>query len=171
MGAAQPQQRPSNEVPRARWRLDAAATLAREAWDLNGSHEWLGGAIGGVDLRVWRGVSLRSELQALRVAQDGADAWLRGWTIGTRLRGHQPTLRPLVDVAVGLSHATTAVPAGGTRFNYLALIGAGVEAPFGAARLAVTGRWLHASNNGREGHARNPDIQSLGLVIGVGWEY
>jgi hypothetical protein len=105
------------------------------------------------------------------VNQEADDAWLRGFTVGTRLRWGQASVRPVVDVAVGLSDTTRPVPPGGTAFNYLAIIGAGVEVPLRAVVVSVTGRWLHASNNGREGRHNNPDIQSLGAVVSVGWEY
>jgi hypothetical protein len=91
--------------------------------------------------------------------------------VGTRGRWGRGSLRPVVDVAVGLSNATRPVPPRGTSFNYLAAIGAGFEMAPRPAVVTVTGRWWHASNNGREGRQRNPDIQSLGVVVGVGWEY
>jgi hypothetical protein len=153
------------------WRIDVGVAGLREAWDFNESTESLAGAVAGVDRRVWRGVAVRGELLALRVIQDDEGSWLRGFTVGTRMRWGQGSLRPLVDLSVGLSTATQPVPARGTRFNYLAAVGAGVELPLGRARLTVTGRWLHASNNGREGRHRNPDIQSLGGVVSIGWEY
>jgi len=155
------------------WRVDVGAAVLREAWDFNQSTESLAGAVLGVDRRVWRGLAVRGELLALRVMQDDDDGWLRGVTVGTRLRWGQGSLRPkpVVDVAVGLSSATRPVPPGGTSFNYLAAIGAGVEMPLRPAVVTVTGRWLHASNNGREGRHRNPDLQSLGVVVSVGWEY
>jgi hypothetical protein len=153
------------------WRVDVGVTGLREAWDLNESTESLAGVVAGVDRRVWRGAAVRGELLALRVIQDPEGTWLRGFTVGTRMRWGQGSLRPLVDLAVGLSSATQPVPARGTTFNYLAAVGAGVELPLRRARLTVTARWLHASNNGREGRHRNPDIQSLGGVVSVGWEY
>jgi hypothetical protein len=153
------------------WRIDVGVAGLREAWDFNESTESLAGVVAGVDRRVWRGVAVRGELLALRVIQDDEGSWLRGFTVGTRMRWGQGSLRPLVDLSVGLSTATQPVPARGTRFNYLAAVGAGVELPLGRARLTVTGRWLHASNNGREGRHRNPDIQSLGGVVSIGWEY
>lgn len=153
------------------WHTDLSGTIAREAWDFNGNTEWLAGAVAGVDRRLWRAVSARGEALALRVAQQGPDAWLRGFTLGTRFRTGPSRARALVDVAVGLSNATVAAPPRGTRFNYLAVVGAGVELPCGGVRLTVTGRWLHASNNGREGRARNPDIQALAAAIGIGWEH
>jgi hypothetical protein len=47
------------------------------------------------------------------------------------------------------------------------VIGSGIETQMRGALVTVTGRWLHASNNGREGRGRNPDVQALGVVIGV----
>jgi hypothetical protein len=126
--------------------------------------------VAGVDRRVWKGLAIRGELLALRVMQE-EDAWLRGFTVGTRVRGGHGRVRPVADVAVGLSSATRPVPSGGTAFNYLAVIGAGIEMPLRPAVVTVTGRWLHASNNGREGRHRTPDIHSLGAVISVGREY
>jgi hypothetical protein len=158
-------------VTAAAWQVDLAGTFLGEAWDLNGSTEWLGGFIAGLDRRVWRGVAIRGEALALRVWQRGDDAWLGGATIGTRMRWPRRVVSPVVDVAVGLSQANRPLPPRGTSFNYLAVIGGGIEVPVRPVFLTVTGRWLHASNNGRDGRDRNPDIQSLGLVFGVGWRY
>lgn len=153
------------------WHIDVGVAAFREAWDFNESTESLGGVVAGVDRRVWKGLSLRGELLALRVMQEADDAWLLGFTVGTRIRWGQERVRRVMDVAVGVSDATRPVPPRGTSFNYLAVIGAGVETPLRSAVVSVTGRWLHASNNGREGRHRNPDIQSVGAVVSVGWEY
>ena len=138
-----------------------------EAWDYNESTEWLTGVMVGVDRRVWRGLAIRAEALVQRVFQEGENAWLAGGTVGARARWRRRTTSPVLDIAVGLSDANRPVPPRGTSFNYLALIGAGVEMPLGRLSATVTGRWLHASNAGREGNHRNPDIQSLGLVFGV----
>ena len=153
------------------WHVDVGGIVLREGWDLNGGTEWLAGATVGVDHAVWRGVALRAEAVALRVVQQREDAWLRGFTLGTRMRWGRGRTRPFADVSVGLSHSTTSVPPTGTRFNYLAVIGFGIERHTGPVILGVTGRWLHASNNGRDGRHLNPDVQSLGALISVGWEH
>jgi hypothetical protein len=127
--------------------------------------------VAGVDRHVWNAVALRGEVMAVRVVQRGDDGWLGGFTVGTRLRWAGDGWRPLLDVAVGVSHATERIPPSGTQFNYLAVIGGGAERRVGAVLVAVTGRWLHASNNGREGRHLNPDIQSLGTLVSVGWEH
>jgi Lipid A 3-O-deacylase (PagL) len=140
-----------------------------EAWDRNESTEWLTGVMVGVDRRVWRGLAIRGEALVQRVFQEGENAWLGGFTIGTRARWRRRTWSHVADIAVGVSDASHPLPPRGTSFNYLALIGAGIQRPLGRLSATVTGRWLHASNAGREGSHRNPDIQSLGLVFSVGW--
>lgn len=152
------------------WHSDLSTTILIEAWDRNEGREQLAGAAAGVDRRVWRSVAVRAEALALRVWQAGPDAWAGGVLVGPRLRWMAPSPRPYVDVAVGWASASVPVPPRGTRGNYLAAIGSGVELPAGSVRLNLGVRWLHLSNNGREGRHRNPDIQSLGVVFGVGWE-
>jgi hypothetical protein len=151
------------------WHVDTAAVVLREAWDYNGSSETLAGVTLGADRRVWHGVAVRGEIVALRVEQVDGDAWLGGFTVGMRLRWGGAGRRPFTDVAVGSSNATRPVPSGGTRVNYLAVIGAGIERPAGPMTLSMSARWTHVSNNGREGRRRNPDIQSLGVAVGFGW--
>lgn len=148
-----------------------SAALLLEAWDLNESHEWMGGATAGLDRAIWRGLAWRADLFLLRVLQEGTDAWLRGITTGVRIRGSSAGRRPFVDIAVGISDATWPTPPRGTRVNYLAALGAGVEAPGRGMSLTLAGRWLHVSNNGREGRHLNPDLQALGVTLGVGWEH
>lgn len=142
-----------------------------EAWDLNESHERVGGVAAGLDRAVWRGLALRADLFLLRVLQEGADPWLRGMTTGVRIRGSSAGRRPFIDVAVGIADATRPTPPRGTRVNYLAALGAGIEAPWRGISLTLAGRWLHVSNNGREGRHLNPDLQTLGVTLGVGWEH
>ena len=162
-GTAGAQERP--------WHLDGAVAALAEAWDYNESRESLAGATFGIDRDIWRRVAARSEVLLLRVRQRGHDGWLRGFTIGSRARWPGRPGSPFVDVAVGLSHATVAVPLRGTTFNYLAVIGGGIDIPVNAVQLCIGARWLHVSNNGREGRGRNPDIQSIGAVVGVGWKH
>jgi hypothetical protein len=150
--------------------VDVGAMVLREAWDFNRTPETLSGITIGADRTLWRGVAVRGELLGVRVFQQPRSAWLAGFTVGTRVRRQAGAVRPLLDIAVGLSGATEDVPAGGTRFNYLAVLGGGLERSMGSVIVSVTGRWFHASNNGREGRHRNPDVQSLGAVVSVGWE-
>jgi hypothetical protein len=152
--------------------VDVAAAALTEAWDLNGERETLAGVIAGVEQRLWRAFFLRVEGTVLRVSQQSEDAWLRGVSVGTRLRWGTGRVVPFVDLAVGASHATERVPPAGTQFNLLAQAGGGARIALSETLgVDLAARWFHVSNNGREGRARNPDIQSLGAVVAVGWRW
>jgi hypothetical protein len=154
------------------WHVDVVGTALFEAWDYNQSRELLGGISVGAERRVWKALQLRTEGLILRVNQEGPDAWLRGLIVGARGRWQASHVNPFVDVAVGVSSATTRVPARGTAFNYLVVVGGGIRIPVrNRMSLDLGGRWLHLSNNGREGDHRNPDIQALGPFLAIGWSY
>ena len=154
------------------WQVDIAGAALVEAWEFNESKESLAGLVLGAEGRLWKGLRVRFEGVLLHVNQVGTDGWLRGLTIGTRTRWDAPRIKPFVDVAVGASEATVDIPARGTRMNFLALAGLGIHVPIQKRlTLDIGGRWFHVSNNGREGRHRNPDIQSLGAVIAIGWVY
>ena len=150
------------------WRVDLGATALAEAWDYNESREVLAGVAVGVERRLWKPLGLRVEGLALHVAQQPRDAWLTGIAVGTRARWLDAVARPYIDLAVGLAGATRDVPQRGTAFNYLIVAGGGVAVPAGRLWVDVGARWLHISNNGRAGRARNPDVQSLGLSVAIG---
>jgi len=153
------------------WHVDVGGMALVEAWDVNQQRESLAGVTAGVERRVWQTLGLRLEGWIVRAFQTGDDAWVRGFGIGPRWRWGSGNLRPFVDLAVGLSHATAGVPPGGTQFNYAALAGGGFQIGRGRPRFDVGARWLHLSNNGRESRARNPDVQALGAVVAIGWSY
>lgn len=156
----------------ASWQVDVSGSAFAEAWDVNESNERLAGLAGGAEARVGRALRLRVEGVMLHVNQAGADAWLRGFTIGARTRWSLSRIKPFIDLAVGISDSTSPVPVRGTRVNFLALAGGGVQVPMrGRVVLDLGARWFHVSNNGREGRHRNPDIQALGAVIAIGWMY
>jgi hypothetical protein len=145
-------------------------TAMVEAWDLNERHEILNGLSAGIDVRVWRGVAIRGDGWLLHVDQRGEDAWVRASTLSMRVRGRAATVRSFFDIGAGGSRAGLPIPPGGTRFNYVLLLGGGIEVPMSGAHVTLGARWLHFSNNGRGGH-RNPDIQSLGGFAGIGWTF
>jgi hypothetical protein len=150
------------------WHVDGGVAAFVESWDVNDARESLAGVVAGVDRRVWKALAFRTEGVVLRVSQAGGDAWLRGFTIGVRNRWRRRRVAPFVDLAAGLSDSTRPVPPSGTAFNFLIASGGGIEIPLGRASLDLSARWFHVSNNGREGN-RNPDIQTLGLMIGMGF--
>jgi hypothetical protein len=158
---------PAAHAQAPRWHLDAGAAGLVEAWDYNESREAIAGVTAGVDARVWKLLAVRTEGLVLHVTQSGRDAWLRGVTLGVRGRWHHTPLRPFVELAGGISTTTAPVPPRGTSFNYLLVSGGGVAVPLRGAALDLGLRWLHVSNNGREGRHRNPDIQSLGVTAAV----
>lgn len=153
------------------WQVDVGAITLVEAWDLNEQRESLTGVVAGLERRVWRTLGLRGEGWILRAFQDGDDAWVAGFGIGPRWRWGTGNVRPFVDLGAGLSHATAMVPPRGTKFNFVAQAGGGVQVGLGRVRVDLGARWLHLSNNGREGRASNPDIQALGAVVAIGWSY
>jgi hypothetical protein len=142
-----------------------------EAWDLNAGREWLAGLQTGLDRRVWRGMAVRAEALVLHVRQDTDDGWLRGGTIGMRVRSRSSGTRIYFDLAGGRSHATGEVPPGGTRVNYLLMLGGGIEFPWSRAHVNAGARWFHVSNNGSHGRHRNPDVQGVGAYAGLGWRF
>lgn len=162
-----------------RWTVDVTPASYVEAWELNESVEHLTGVQAGVDRRVWRAMAIRAEGMLLHVHQAGDDTWLHATSLGFRTRrpfdfaqgGRARTAQLFLDVAGGWAGAGKRVPPTGTRYNYLALIGGGVEVPWSHVRVTLSARWLHLSNGGREGPRANPDIQSLGGFAGLGYSF
>jgi hypothetical protein len=142
-----------------------------ESWNLNSNgREWL--VDGGFSVW-WAPVdraTLLVEFHATRVFQTSLrNAFVTGLVPIVRLQVLDRLPWGLfAEAGLGPSWSDTAVPAGGTRFNYLALAGLGVSRRVARHTSATVGfRWMHVSNNGREGHDRNPDIQGLGGVGAV----
>ena len=168
--AAEDGRPPAEPFARNSLGVEFGATALVEAWNLNERREWL--ACGHVS--VWWAlhdrVALVMELQATRVMQSPARAgFVQGFTPLVRFR--LATLRPLglfAELGPGISWSDTRVPPRGTRFNYLWVVGGGVSRRLARHAEAVAAfRWLHLSNNGREGRDRNPDIEALGPYAGV----
>jgi hypothetical protein len=115
-------------------------------------------------------VTLVVDLHATRVFQEPLrDAFVTAVTPGVRLQIHRGEAWDLFsEIAAGPSWSDTAVPDGGTRFNYFGYAGIGVSHRLGRQVHGTAGlRWLHLSNNGREGHDHNPDIQALGGYVAI----
>ena len=163
--------RPAVDDPFARgsWHLELGAHGALETWNYNISHEEMVSGYAGLTYGLGRGVVLRVGSPLYYVDQRGTNAYLLGVTWGVRGRvSRRKAWSVYWEFDVGLSDADTYVPAGGTRFNYLALGGGGVSVRLRPGVHAVAGlRWVHVSNNGLAGRSRNPDIEAVGPTLGV----
>jgi hypothetical protein len=153
------------------WTVDVTPASYVEAWEFNDSVEHLTGLQAGADRRVWRALAIRGEGTLLHVHQDGQDTWVRGATVAMRARLGTRRARLFLDVGAGAATAALRVPPTGTRFNYLFVVGGGLEAPWSRFHATLGARWLHLSNGGREGRLANPDIQSLGGFAGLGYRF
>jgi len=144
--------------------------LLDEAWNLNGSRE---GLVEG-SVSVWwaflNRATLVVDVHATRVFQQPSrDAFVTGVTPGVRFQiVRREPWDLFAEIGVGPSWSDTVVPPRGTRFNYLGHTGIGLSRRLGRQVHGIAGfRWLHLSNNGREGHDRNPDIQAVGGYAAV----
>jgi hypothetical protein len=154
--------------------IELGCGLLGEAWNLNRGREWLADG----RLSVWwaflNRASLVVEVHAIPVFQrPSRDAFVTGITPSVRLQILRMERADLFsEIGAGPSWSDIVVPQGGTRFNYLGHAGLGLSRRVGRQVHAVAGfRWIHLSNNGREGHDRNPDIQALGgyAAVSVGF--
>lgn len=151
------------------WHLELALHGALETWNYNTSREELSGLSAGVTYGLTEGLVLTTRAPLYYVGQRGKDALLFGVIAGVRSRVFGgPRASMFVEFDVGISEADTITPPRGTRFNYLALGGAGGTFALGR-RVHLLGviRWIHVSNGGRAGRSRNPDIEAVGPQIGV----
>lgn len=146
------------------WHLELGGQGALETWNYNISHEDLCGLDIGLTYGLGKGITLRAAWPFYYVAQRGTSAYLLGTTIGIRARIYRHgRLSVFLEGQVGVSEADTFVPPRGTRFNYLAIGGAGFTTRLGPGLHLLTGLKLtHVSNNGLAGPARNPDIEAVG---------
>jgi hypothetical protein len=152
-----------------RWHLEIEGHAAVEAWNYNISHEELYELSEGVAYGIRNGLVLRVNQRLAYVSQRSEDAVLLGVTIGARGRVYQRGhVSAFLQGDIGLSHTAVATPPRGTRFNYLAIGGAGVMI---RARprlhLVATLQLIHVSNAGVKGPGRNPDIEAIGPSIGM----
>lgn len=154
--------------------VEITGTYQTEAWNLNGSRERLAGGGVGVWWEFHERLAVLVDLRLIRVFQVTArDAYVLGVMPLLRWQVHDATpWTAFVELGPGVSWSSTEVPLQGTRFNYLALLGAGVTRRVGGSAEVIAGlRWLHISNGGREGGTRNPDLQMLGPYAGVRLAY
>jgi len=160
---------PDDPFARRAWSLELGSHVALETWNYNLSHEEMLSAFTGVTYGVGKGVVLKVGSPLYHVWQRHTDGYLFGITWGVRSRiVRRPRWSAFWEFDVGLSESDTYVPPGGTRFNYLALGGAGVTIRVRPGIHALAGlRWIHVSNNTLAGRSRNPDIEAVGPMLGV----
>ena len=168
--AQQPQPPSSDDLfADAAWHLELGVHGAIETWNYNNSHENMFAATVGVSYGLKKNLAIVISAPLYYVEQRGSDAWLLGATWGVRWRVlTRGRASIFVEVEVGVSKAETYTPPRGTRFNYLALGGAGVAVRLVRNTHLLTGfKWVHVSNNGLAGRDRNPDIEAVGPHIAV----
>jgi hypothetical protein len=162
---------PRSEDPfeRRGWHLELSADLALEAWNYNANREEMYGIAPGITYGLREGLVLTAGGPLYYVSQRGVDAFLLGATFGVRGRVlRRGRTAGFVEFQVGASHADTYTPPRGTRFNYLALGGAGVTVRLRRhTHLLAALKWVHVSNNSLAGRDRNPDIEAIGPRIGL----
>ena len=163
---AQPNTTPNLDDPFATrgWHLELGGHWAPETWNYNRSREVIEGLRAGVTYGVGNGITLLAAGPLYHVSQRGVDGYLLGATFGVRGRVlRRRRLAAYLEFEVGVSESDTFVPPGGTRFNYLALGGAGTTIRLGHGIHLVAGlKWTHVSNNSLAGRSRNPDIEAVG---------
>lgn len=167
--AAQTERQLDDPFARGAWNFQLAAQAAFELWNYNGNHEEMYGFVPGLSYGLSDAVAAVVAFPMYYVNQDGVDAGLQGITFGLRSRLYRHRkVSIFFDFEVGVSYADTYTPPRGTRFNYLALGAVGTIVPVGRGLDLMTGvRLIHVSNNGLAGRDRNPDIEALGLHVGV----
>lgn len=153
----------------AGWHLEISTDLALETWNYNGNREEMYGVVTGFTYGLRDGLVLTASAPLYYVSQRGVDAFLLGGTFGVRGRIFRARRSSVfAEFQLGISQADTATPPRGTRFNYLALGGAGVVVPVTRhTHVLAALKWVHVSNASLAGRDRNPDIEAVGPRIGV----
>lgn len=154
---------------RRSWTLELSSHAAVETWNYNISHEEVYGLAAGITYGIHDGLALTASGPLYYVDQRGVDAWLLGAAVGVRGRlCRRGRVTAFWEIEAGVSEADTFTPPRGTRFNYLALGGAGVTIRLRrGVHLLGAIEWIHLSNNGLAGRDRNPDIEAVGPRMGV----
>ena len=150
----------------------AAAPLI-EIWNLNGHRE----PMGQLTASFWGAVSdrfnLGVEFQHDFVIQHTPGAFVQGILPLIRWRfADTPAWDWFVEAGPGVSWSDLDTPPRGTRFNYLFQAGAGAMRRMARSQqLVLAYRFLHLSNNHREGRERNPDLEMMGVYLGWAFSF
>ena len=150
--------------------VEIGGGLFTEAWNSNGTHEWMGEGVFSVSWAFKDGAALVVEFHAagIKQAQPRA-AFVNGLVPVLRWRVvNRGATTMFFDVGAGVSWSDTAVPPRGTRFNYLLVTSVGVTHQLGRQMHAVAAaRLVHLSNASLMGRDHNPDIEALGGFLGL----
>jgi hypothetical protein len=151
--------------------IEFAAVPLIEIWNLNDHREPMIGISGTAWGAVSRRFSVGVEFHHTFVIQHTPGAFVQGISPLIRWRvGEAAGWRWFVDGGPGISWSDLDTPPRGTRFNYLFQAGAGAMRRMTRGQhLVVAYRFLHLSNNKREGRDRNPDLEMMGLY--AGWAF
>jgi hypothetical protein len=142
-----------------------------EIWNLNGHRE----PMIEMNASFWGAVtdrfSLGFEFRHAFVIQHTPGAFVQGISPLFRWRfADTPAWDWFVEAGPGASWSDLDTPPRGTRFNYLFQAGAGAMRRMARNQhLVLAYRFLHLSNNHREGRHRNPDLEMMGLY--AGWTF
>ena len=160
---------PDSPFARGRWHFEFDGQAALEAWNYNVSHEELYGLGQGLTYGLRNGLVLRMNQRFIYISQRGEDGVALGLTIGVRGRVLQRgRTAAFLQGELGISHTAVAAPPRGTRFNYLAVGGAGMMLRLnGRAQMVTALQLTHVSNASLKGPGRNPDIEAIGLSLGL----
>ncbi|MGB2713311.1 MAG: hypothetical protein WBC51_03970 [Vicinamibacterales bacterium] len=158
------QMTPDDPFERRAWNLELGGHGALETWNYNGSHEEMSGLRAGFTYGLGNGITFIAGWPLYFVSQRGLDGYLFGATCGLRGRVYRHgRFSGFLEFELGVSESDTPVPPRGTRFNYLAMGGAGTTIRLRPGVHLLTGlKWVHVSNNGLAGRDRNPDIEAVG---------
>jgi len=167
--AAQSDGNSDDPFARHRWHAEIATQGALEAWNYNGSHEELLGLEEGLTYGIRDGLALKLTQRVTYVSQRANDTWVLGLTGGVRGRIYRRGgLSVFLGAELGISDTSIATPPRGTRFNYLAVGGGGILVRLRPRLYAVSSLQLtHLSNDNLKGPGRNPDIEAIGLSLGL----
>lgn len=154
--------------------VEFAGTLMTEAWNQNGSHEWVGDG----SLAIWWGFkpgqAIIAEFHVTPVFQDRPrNAFVNGFTPTYRWRFYEKGPTSLYgEIGLGVSWSDTQVPERGTRFNFMTAMSVGAMRRLGSqSHLVASFRWMHLSNASRFGRDHNPDIEALGGYFGINFGF
>ena len=144
-----------------------------EIWNLNGHREPMiemnASFWGAVSDRVSLGIEFRHAF----VIQHTPGSFVQGISPLFRWRfADKPAWDWFVEAGPGVSWSDLETPPRGTRFNYLFQAGAGaMRRMAGSQHLVIAYRFLHLSNNHREGRDKNPDLEMMGVYLGWAFSF